>query len=724
MKNLRREITILLTIVMILALLPAQVFAGTVNDEPSEETPIEFLDEGGGACTSFYMGKDTTENGTYIWGRSEDISSGYAKLFKVHQAEDHAPGDMYITGTWNTARTVFTPCFQWPYPSRTLRYTICADSTLNERRDPEPYGEVGTNEKGVSVSATVTLSANRTTIRSADAFVAYERGGLDEMDVASLVLMQAETARGACELIAGIIDVRGASSGGTGMGEGFMVSDPNEVWFFQWLSGHQYIAVKCPDDRIGFSPNIMGNVGDADGWTDLSDTANVIASPQLVSLPKGLNVLVSKDDDTKIKISDTYANATTNHRTGRMRVGYGYLYGLTTNTQINATLPASVYMNYFAQPRQDRKYSLYEAMRLLGCRGEGTEWEVVNPSNNTSSIGNANTVEPHVFENRPGMPPELATVKWICLAPAEFGVYLPYFGNLVTEVYEKCYSPDTSSYNSANPDNNSMYRIFRELYAQCAATGAADRARYGNGIKAFWEIYQKSLIAQQDLVDEYLTWLLKTEGRAAIEAEATRLSKRVAEQTYGYARQMVTELRAFKAANTSGNYVPSFSALPEYASDIIVVEFIDWDDTALDKKFAIMGTNAKVADDPVRFGYTFTGWNLGGAPYDFNALVTEDITLTAQWQRNPITSLNISNTQGLVAPTAVTVTRNSNILFDYVINPDAIREGIVWAVSNPKYATVDAASGLVEIKNLTGTVILTATDSLNGATCVIVLRIV
>lgn len=42
--------------------------------------------------------------------------------------------------------------------------------------------------------------------------------------------------------------------------------------------------------------------------------------------------------------------------------------------------------------------------------------------------------------------------------------------------------------------------------------------------------------------------------------------------------------------------------------------------------------------DPTREGYTFQGWTSGGKTYDFNAPVTADITLTAQWEKNkPVT---------------------------------------------------------------------------------------
>ena len=532
------------------------------------ETPDGLLGaDGDGACTSFYMGKGTTENGSYIWGRSEDISSGYTKLLEVHEAEVHEPGDEFISGTWNTAYTTFTPAFRWPYPAKTLRYILCRDSIYNERLAPEPYAEVGMNEKGVSISATVTISGAKSQITALDPSVSRANGGLTETDLTSVILMNAETARGACELAAKIIDTVGA-----GGREGFMVSDPNEVWFFQWLTGHQYVAAKCPDDMIGLSPNITGNVGDKDGYIDVTDTANAIVSPGFVSIPKQAGVLVAKDDDTKVKVADTYCSSQSNHQSGRLRVGYGYLYGYTTNEEIAANLPGTKYLDYFMPPRADRKYSLYEAMRLLACRGEGTEWEVANPTGNGSSIGNSGTVEPHVFENRPGMPPELATVEWICLAPSEFGVYMPFYGNLVTEMFEKCYSPDPNprAYNNDDPNANSLYWVFRELYAQCAASNLADRERFGNGVRAFWERYQKSLIAQQALVDAIMLDALGEEGGyEAAEKIATELSMKLCEETYEYAKWMLAELKAFKAAGTAGDFTPTAllteDALPHYA---------------------------------------------------------------------------------------------------------------------------------------------------------------
>lgn len=49
------------------------------------------------------------------------------------------------------------------------------------------------------------------------------------------------------------------------------------------------------------------------------------------------------------------------------------------------------------------------------------------------------------------------------------------------------------------------------------------------------------------------------------------------------------------------------------------------------------GDPASKPDNPTREGYTFNGWLLAGAPYDFTAPVMQDLTLTASWTKNKST---------------------------------------------------------------------------------------
>lgn len=47
-------------------------------------------------------------------------------------------------------------------------------------------------------------------------------------------------------------------------------------------------------------------------------------------------------------------------------------------------------------------------------------------------------------------------------------------------------------------------------------------------------------------------------------------------------------------------------------------------------------------DNPTREGYTFNGWLLGDAPYDFTQPVMQDLTLTAKWEKTKVASYTVA----------------------------------------------------------------------------------
>ena len=253
-----------------------------------------------GACTGMYIGSEESANGSTFVGRSEDIGKLYDKVFEVHQAADHAENDMYEDFYG----------FSMPYPAHTYRYTVLRDSYKNgetmkdenENYYGEAYGEVGMNEKGVAASATVSTANDSTLFESSynvwewdseqNQYVQVPKEGkgydpmpdtgICEISLNSVILMQAETARDGVEKLAAIIDKYGS-----GECNSITISDANEVWDFETLTGHQYVAVKMPKDKVSVNPNmvVMNEI-------DVSDTENVIASPELISMPLKNGILV------------------------------------------------------------------------------------------------------------------------------------------------------------------------------------------------------------------------------------------------------------------------------------------------------------------------------------------------------------------------------------------------------------------------------------------------
>ena len=519
-----------------------------------------------GACTGMYIGSEESANGSTFVGRSEDIGKLYDKVFEVIPAADHADGDMYEGGDG----------FSMPYPARTYRFTVMRDSVkagdtifnADGSIASIAFGEAGMNEKGVAASATVSTDYNAAA-KAADPL--NVDGGLCEVSLNSVILMQAESARDGVKKLAAIIDEYGS-----GECNSITISDANEVWDFETLSGYQYVAVRMPKDKVSVNPNmvVMNEI-------DVSDKENVIASPDLISLPQEKGFLVSSqlneegvENITKIDIQKTYgAKDFGDSQYSRYWQGVNYLNSeLSSSVDIyreNAdTVPAGPFNMLFDA---DRKIDTYEALRLLAYRGEGTKYD--SNTKGKYAIGNENQAECHVFEIRQNMPEALSIVQWQTMSRAEFSVYLPYYSNLLTDtsdIFKSEYLEWIDDIEEVIDDDDfpadtSAYWVYAAINDLCDN----DRERYGVNVKKFWENYQKQLIAQQADVDTAMKQIYAY-SPALAEQKATDLGKAVSEEAFGYAKSILTELRAFIAEHGNDNevFVPtvlSENKLPTYS---------------------------------------------------------------------------------------------------------------------------------------------------------------
>ncbi len=505
---------------------------------------------GASACTGIYFGSELTQNGSTFMGRSEDIGNQYNKIFEVHPAADHEEGEMY-TDTYG---------FSMPYPDHTYRYTVVKDSpeynetVMDENGNPigEAYASAGSNEKGVSVTATVSTSYNAAA-KAADPL--NQESGICEVSLPSVILSQATSARHGVELLADIIDQYGS-----GECNSITISDSKETWIFDTLSGYQYVAVKMPDDKASVNPNMM--VIDS---VDVNDTENVVASENLVSLPEENGFLVT-DENGNIDIAETYGSP--DYGSGQyVRYWQGVHY-------LNPDLASKVNVDYTYDQEgnriapegpfdflidTDKKFSTLEILQMLGYRGEGTKYD----SNTTGcyAIGNPNQAECHVFEIRENMPEALSQLEWLALARAEYSVYLPYYGSLLTDT-DEIFAPEDTKY---NPD--SFFWVMDSLYSACTK----NRELYGTNVKKFWEGYQEKLIEQQAAVDEDMIKVYEYDPKLA-EEKATELGKAVSKEAYGYAKEILAELEAFIASGAEGEFMPTALAEgkgPTYSFDMV-----------------------------------------------------------------------------------------------------------------------------------------------------------
>ena len=318
------------------------------------------------ACMGVYVGKEVSENGSSYIGRSEDIGAGHTKIFTVHPAEDHEPGAIFEDAYG----------FSMPYPEHTYQYTLAKDSPLFGEGE-EPYAEVGINENEVAMTATVSTYYNDKA-KAADPLVDT---GICELSMGSILLGQAKTARDGVELLGEIVEKYGSGECNT-----IMISDPNEAWYMEIVSGHQYAAIKLPEDQVAAIPNMM-----LLGTVDVTDTENVIASEGLVSLAEENGFL--KTEDRMIHVTQTYGAE--NPGKGQLTRLWQGTYYLNHEKGEGLSIEPSedgVYGPYDLLFTPDKKFSTQDIMKFLAYRGEGTKMDF-NVNESIYAIGNKNQAE-------------------------------------------------------------------------------------------------------------------------------------------------------------------------------------------------------------------------------------------------------------------------------------------------------------------------------------------
>lgn len=433
------------------------------------------------ACTGIYAGSAVTENGSVYVGRSEDFGPDFAKQFMIIPAADHEPGE-YLEDDYG---------FKAPYPSHTLRYSVIMDDPSEYSGLTKiPFAEAGINEKGVSVSATVSTYFNKKVLDTDP----LTQGGITEISMASYILQSAVTARDGVGILAECIDTYGHGSSDPGNPDyaevsTVLIADRDETWVFEVLSGHQYAATRLSDDTVSVLPNVIMtqqiNVSDED----------IVASDGLISTAKKGGFYVSDvEGEEEIHVGKSYSEGYNAYSSYRFYYGAFILnrelaemtdavprpvsetVDLYPNASVEEEAAGPFYLQYQPSGRVSGKISLMTLRDVLASHGEGTLYETTSHDENAAgelmrSIGTYRQNEEHIFEIRkdPSVPLSVSTIEWLALAPSEFSIYVPFYAGAMTETPD-VYTTDTPE--SFNPD--SVYWLFNEI--GCAGNGSYYRA--------------------------------------------------------------------------------------------------------------------------------------------------------------------------------------------------------------------------------------------------------
>ncbi|MBZ2022494.1 C69 family dipeptidase [Streptococcus sanguinis] len=361
------------------------------------------------ACTGFIIGKDLTTDGSTLYGRTEDLEPNHNKNFVVRERKYNKAGDKFVDETNG---------FSFDLPAVSYKYTAVPDVT------PEQgvFDEAGFNEEGVSISATVSASANDD-IQKVDPYV---KDGIAESALTSVILPHVKTAKEGVELLAKIVREKGAAEGNI-----VTIADKTGVWYMEILSGHQYAAIKFPDDKYAVFPNtfFLGSV-------DKNDTENTILSADLEKIAQDAGTY--KEINGSFHVAQSYNPPLA--EADRSRVWSG-IKALDPNADVQYDDEYFELMHSTSD-----KLSLRDAMNLQRNRLEGTDFKPQDqmeldgkgiPDKTKADpvykypISNPNVMEAHIFQLKDNLPANTGGgILWLAMGSPRNAPYLPYYGNI------------------------------------------------------------------------------------------------------------------------------------------------------------------------------------------------------------------------------------------------------------------------------------------------------
>ena len=417
------------------------------------------------ACTGMYVGRKASASGATMLCRTVDLPPA-TQLFRCESRArvENAPG-RECRGHHG---------FRWPLPPTTYAYVCTPAATSDDLGD---FASLGMNEVGLAVTATVT-GYSCEAIRNADPFV---EAGLSEDSMTGLIAASCSTAREAVDLIAAVMEKVGGREGNI-----VMVADQSEAWYVETYSGHQWAAVRMPEDKVA----VFGNEFGIRAFDP--SAPGVRASPGLVSMPEKAGLLV-KAADAPIDVFRTYGGKV-HDDFAHIRTWFGHRRFAQEGTV--GEYGRELDLPLFFEP--SGKVSAAEVFELFRSRYEGTPLcPEESGRRDVRVIGDEYQCTCHVIEVRDGVPAPLACNAWFTLGAAEHSVFLPLYA--MTKTTDAMFSADSApGAGKRSYDAGLASAHFRRL----AAFAELDRPFYGRGVREYWRSCEKAMLAADSAVRE------------------------------------------------------------------------------------------------------------------------------------------------------------------------------------------------------------------------------
>lgn len=374
------------------------------------------------SCTTILVGKKASNDGSTMIARNDDGFYDVKKLVVVPPEKQPRKYKSVISH------------LQIELPDQPMAYTCCPNVDLKDG----VWAATGINAANVGMTATETTTTNARVL-GGDPYVAFQKaktrkekdipGGIGEEDLIVLVLPYIHTAREGVIRLGQLIEQYG-----TYESNGIAFNDENEVWWFETIGGHHWMARRVKDEEYVIMPNQFG--------MDRFDLTDALGQQKENMCSADLKEFI---DDNHL---DTNNDGTFNPR---------LIFGSHDDQDHVYNTPRAWYMARYFNPHSfrwdgenadftpesdnipwalvpERKITVEDVKYILSSYYQGTEY---NPySSNTSdhkgmyrSIGIARTGVMTINQIRSDVPEEIKAVEWVCFGPNPFNAMIPLYAH-------------------------------------------------------------------------------------------------------------------------------------------------------------------------------------------------------------------------------------------------------------------------------------------------------
>ncbi|AKP67948.1 C69 family dipeptidase [Companilactobacillus ginsenosidimutans] len=355
------------------------------------------------ACTSILVGKNASIDGSTMIARNDDTFDPInPQNFVMHPAVEGETGRKVKSYLNKFECELPADNYKWPaVPNvdyKTLGY----------------YDESGINGANVAMSATESTYGNERAL----AYDPLVKDGMDEDVIVRMVLPFVDSAKGAVQRTAGLIQQFGSPAGNS-----LLFSDKDDIWYMEIVTGHHWVAQRIPDDSYAVAANRVSIQ-----QVDFNDPDQFMWSDGIQEFVEKYHLNTDKTGFDFRHIFGTTNLKDRHYNTSRVWYGHKYFNPEIEEDPEDGDLPFIM--------KTDHKINVEDIEYVLGSHYNETPYDPYSPDASDADkyryrpIGLNRTQNSHVLQIRNDVPEEVAAIMWLCVGFPSFTPYVPFYTNM------------------------------------------------------------------------------------------------------------------------------------------------------------------------------------------------------------------------------------------------------------------------------------------------------